>query len=174
MKMTCANPECVKTIHSLWQRLGLPGSGEIRQDKWFCSRKCYSSWLADQFIEDKRCGLKRTVRQVKLGMLLLKNNFITQEQLTLALEEKSRSGKRLGEILIQAGYITEEELKAVLSMQAGVAPILLDPQVKVKLKEEIPFKIINEFHVVVFDFDLESKTILSAVYDMDYLSSLEE
>jgi hypothetical protein len=80
----------------------------------------------------------------------------------------------LGEILIQAGYITEKELKAVLSMQAGVAPILLDPQVKAKLKDDIPFKMVNEFHMVVFDFDLESKTILIAVYDMDYLSCLEE
>jgi hypothetical protein len=174
VKVTCANPECVKTIHPLWAKLRLPGSGEKRQEQWFCSRKCSSNWLADQYIEDKRCGLKRTVRQVKLGMLLLKNNFINQEQLTLALEEKSRSTKRLGEILIQAGYVTERELNAVISMQAGVAPILLDPQTKVKLKEEIPFKIINEFHVVIFDFDLESKTILIALYDTDYLSCLEE
>jgi hypothetical protein len=174
MKITCANPECAKPVRTLSVKLGLPGAGEKKDNQWFCSNKCYGSYLAGQFVEDKRCGLKKPVRRVKLGMILVKNYFITQEQLTLALEEKSRSPKRLGEILVDAGHITEKELKAVLSMQAGVAPIILDPHAKIKLKDEIPFKMINEFHIVIFDFDLESKVILIAVYEMDYIACLQE
>ena len=174
MKITCANPECAKTVRTLSVKLGLPGAGEKKDNQWFCSNKCYRGYLADQLVEDKRCGLKKTLRRVKLGMVLVKNYFITKEQLTLALEEKSRSPKRLGEILVDAGHITEKELKAVLSMQAGVAPIILDPQTKIKLKDEIPFKMINEFHIVIIDFDLESKVILLAVYEMDYIACLQE
>ena len=174
MKITCANPECAKTVRTLSVKLGLPGGGEKKGNQWFCSDKCYRSYLADQYIEDKRSGLKKTVRQVKLGMILVKNHFITPKQLARALEEESRSPKRLGEILVDAGHITEKELKAVLSMQAGVAPVILESQTKIKLKDEIPFKIINEFHMVIFDFDLESKVILIAVYEMDYIACLQE
>ena len=174
MKIICANPECAKTIRTLSVKLGLPGAGEKRDDQWFCSDRCYRSYLADQYIEDKRCGLKKTIRQVKLGMILVKNHFITPKQLARALEEGSSSPKRLEEILVDAGHITEKELKAVLSMQAGVAPVILGPQTKIKLKDEIPFKMINEFHIVIFDFDLESKVILAAVYEMDYIACLQE
>ena len=174
MKIICANPECGKTIRTLYVKLGLPGAGEKRDGQWFCSDRCYRGYLADQYIEDKRCGLKKTIRQVKLGMILVKNHFITPKQLARALEEGSSSQKRLGEILVEAGHITGKELKAVLSMQAGVAPVILGPQTKIKLKDEIPFKMINEFHMVIFDFDLESKVILAAVYEMDYIACLQE
>jgi hypothetical protein len=174
MKIICANPECARTVRTLSIKLGLPGAGEKKDNQWFCSNKCYSSYLADQYILDKRCGLKKTLSKVKLGMLLVKNHFITQQQLIRALEKESRSPKRLGEILVDDGYITEQELKAVLSMQAGVAPIILTPQTKVKLKDEIPFKMINEFHMVIFDYDLESKVIQAAVYEMDYIACLLE
>jgi len=174
MKIICANPECAKTVHTLSAKLGLPGAGEKKDNQWFCSNKCYRGYLADQYIEDKRCGLKKPLSRMKLGMILVKNHFITPGQLALALEQKSRSSQRLGEILVEAGYITEKELKAVLSMQAGVAPIILDPQTKIKLKDEVPFKMIDEFHLAIFDFDLESKVILAAVYEMDYIACLQE
>jgi hypothetical protein len=174
MKIICANPECARTVRTLSVKLGLPGAGEKKDNQWFCSNKCYRSYLADQYIEDKRCGLKKTLSKVKLGVLLVKNHFITQKQLIRALEKESSSPKRLGEILVDAGYITEQELKAVLSMQAGVAPIILAPHTKVKLKEKIPFKMINEFHMVIFDYDLESKVIQAAVYEMDYIACLLE
>ena len=90
MKVTCANPECSKTIHTLAVKLGMPGTGEKKEGKWFCSNKCYSSYQADIFIEDKRCGLKKSIRRSKLGLLLLKNYFIDKEQLTLALEENGQ------------------------------------------------------------------------------------
>jgi hypothetical protein len=174
MKIICANPECARTVRTLSIKLGLPGAGEKKDNQWFCSNKCYSSYLADQYIEDKRCGLKKTLSKVKLGMLLVKNHFITKKQLIRALEKENSSPKRLGEILVDDGYITEKELKAVLSMQAGVAPIILAPQTKVQLKDEIPFKMIDEFHMVIFDYDLESKVIQAAVYEMDYIACLLE
>ncbi|UCH94557.1 MAG: hypothetical protein JSV88_30415 [Candidatus Aminicenantes bacterium] len=174
MKITCANPECIKTINTLAVKLRLPGCGEKKDDQWFCSHKCYSSVLADRIIEDRRCGFKKALPSVELGRLLVKNNFINQEQLTLALQQKLGSNKKLGEILVEAGYITGQELKAVLAMQAGMALIVLDPRLKVKLKDDIPFKLISEFPFVIFDCDIESRVILIALYDVDYLSYLEE
>lgn len=174
MKVACTNPGCHKHTHSLTIKLGVPGTGKMEKGKWFCSHRCYTIYLADQLITDKRSGLGRTVRRVKLGMLLVKNNLIDKEQLSAALAERSRSFKKLGEILVESGQITDRELKAVISLQTGAAPVDLAPGLKVKLKDEVPFKLINEFHFVVFDFDEESRIIMVALYDLDYISCLKE
>lgn len=176
MKINCANPGCTNTVGSLSVKLGFPGSGESRDGMWFCSHKCYSSFAADNYIEEKRCGMGKAVRRLKLGMLLLKNNFIEPEQLRTALQEKNAAGslKKLGEILVEAGHITQKELKSVLSMQAGVAPINLDTNLKIRLKDLLPLKIVETFHFVVFNLDEENKTLFIAVYDMDYITCLED
>lgn len=174
MKVACANPGCYKHTHSLTIKLGVPGTGKMQDGKWFCSQRCYTIFLADQLIMDKRSGLGRTLGRVKLGMLLVKNNLISEEQLSAALAERSRSYKKLGEILVESGQITERELRAVISLQTGASPVDLNPRLKVKLKDEIPFKLINEFHFIVFDFDEESRIIMVALYDMDYISCLKE
>ncbi|MCP5051072.1 MAG: hypothetical protein GY940_28165 [bacterium] len=174
MKFNCANPGCLKRAHSFTIKLKLPGSGLKKENQWFCGRRCYRNFIADQLIIDKRHGLKKTIRRVKLGLLLVKNNLIDNDQLTAALEEKSGSLKKIGEILVDSGKITTKELKAALSMQAGVAPINLDSTAKIKIKEEIPFKVIDEFHFVLFDCDHQDRVISVAVYNMDYISSLQE
>jgi hypothetical protein len=177
MKIPCTNPGCDKHTHALAVKLRMPGSGKKIDDRWFCSHRCYGIYLADRLIREKRRGLGGdggVAHRVKLGMLLLKNNLIRKEQLSAALEKGTRSSKKLGEILVDSGQVTEKELKAVLSQQAGVAPITLDPHLKVKLTDEIPFKLINEFHFVVFDHDEDSKVILIALYDADYISCLGE
>jgi hypothetical protein len=174
MKIQCANHGCPHTAHALTVKMGLPGHGEKQGDLWFCSRRCYKNFLADQMIADKRSGLEKTVRRVKLGLLLVKNNLINHEQLTTALAEKMGSLKKLGHILVDSGQLTEKELKAALSMQAGIAPINLDPHTKIKLKEEIPFKLVDEFHFVLFEFDEEDKTLIIALHNMDYIPVLED
>lgn len=174
MKLFCTNPGCEQSVHTYKLRFGLPGSGLKKDGQWFCSQKCFNHYISGQYIQDKRCGLKKRVRHIKLGMLLVKNNLIDAEKLSIALDEKSGSLKKLGEILVEHGHITEKELKSALSMQAGVAPINLDPHLKVKMKDEIPRKIIDEFQFVLFDKDEKSRVISMAVYDMDYLTCLED
>ena len=60
----------------------------------------------------------------RLGDLLVKNNLITKEQLTRALDEQKDSGGqlRLGTILIKDGVISEPDLTSYLSKQNGVPP----------------------------------------------------
>lgn len=174
MKYHCHNPGCPKTIHSFTLQLGVPGKGLRVGQEWYCSRRCYKNFLADHLIAEKRSGLRKSVRRVKLGLLLVKNNLISSEELTQAMEEKSGSSQKLGEILMASGKITETQLKAALSMQYGLAPISLPDNTVCKLKEDIPFKLIDEFHFVLFDFDEEAKTLSAAIYDLDYLSCLEE
>ncbi len=174
MKVECGNPNCSNTMHPVKLKLGIAGSGEKWNDLWFCSHKCYFDVRADLFIEAKRDGLKKLVRRVKLGLLLLKKNLIDKETLSMALEEQTRSRKRLGELLVEKEKITTRELKAVLALQAGVAPVSLDHGLVVKLKRDIPFKLIREFRFVCFKFDRVERTISVALYDIEMLPSLEE
>ena len=55
--------------------------------------------------------------KIKLGVLLLKNNLITENQLNDALEIQETTGQKLGEILIGKGFITEDDLKEFLKLQ---------------------------------------------------------
>jgi type IV pilus assembly protein PilB len=55
--------------------------------------------------------------KIKLGILLLKNNLITENQLDRALEIQKTTGQKLGEILINRHYITEEDLNEILDLQ---------------------------------------------------------
>jgi type IV pilus assembly protein PilB len=174
MRIECANPNCDNIAHPVKEKFGLSESGLKKRDRWFCSRKCYIDTRADVFIDAKKDGIKRTVRRVKIGLLLLKNNLIDKDTLGTALEEQQRSGKRLGELLVETGKITRKELKSVLSMQAGVAPVSLDPHLTVKLKDVISFKIVREFRFVCFKFDEQEKVISVALYDLELLSCLEE
>ncbi len=59
----------------------------------------------------------------RLGELLVKRNFITQEQLKRAQEEQKVKGGRLESNLIRLGYIKEDELLSFLSAQYRVPSI---------------------------------------------------
>lgn len=174
MKIHCGNPDCTKTVHAASVRLKLPGTGKMHGEKWFCGRRCFRNYIADQLIVDHRRGLKQSVNRLKLGLLLVKNKLLTNEQLTAALELKSGTLKKLGQVLLEQGQITEAELKAALSMQAGVAPISLDDNTRLRLMEEIPFKLIDEFRFAVIDYDEETRSINAVVCEIDAIAPLQE
>jgi MSHA biogenesis protein MshE len=54
-------------------------------------------------------------KKVRLGELLLEQKVISQEQLTAALAEQKRSGRKLGRVLTDLGYVREETLHEVLA-----------------------------------------------------------
>lgn len=61
------------------------------------------------------------MKNLPIGQLLLEKGFITDQQLTKALEfQKENKGKRLGDILIELGFITEENKLRVLSERLNV------------------------------------------------------
>ncbi|MES2663300.1 MAG: GspE/PulE family protein [Pseudomonadota bacterium] len=50
------------------------------------------------------------MKKRQFGELLVEKNFITQQQLQMALDEQAANGKRLGPTLIDLGFIDEETL----------------------------------------------------------------
>jgi polysaccharide biosynthesis transport protein len=53
----------------------------------------------------------------RLGTMLLRSGFITEDQLQEALERNERTGLPLGYILLNTGYITQDKLKGPLKLQ---------------------------------------------------------
>ena len=85
----------------------------------------------------------------QIGELLVKENFITPDQLELALKHQRQNGGRLGSILINLGFVEDDDITALLSKKYGVPSINLaffeiDPAV-IKL---IPIDVAQKYMVV--------------------------
>jgi MSHA biogenesis protein MshE len=78
--------------------------------------------------------------KIRLGEILIQQKLLSDEQLTKALEEQKRSGRKLGRVFIESGYITEEQIGGALARQLN-APYInlkqfdLKPDVAAKLPE---------------------------------------
>src|SRR5512137_474684 len=85
----------------------------------------------------------------QIGELLVKENFISAEQLEVALKHQRQNGGRLGSILINLGYVEDDDITSLLSRKYGVPSINLaffeiDPSV-IKL---IPVDVAQKYMVV--------------------------
>src|SRR6185503_9342264 len=62
---------------------------------------------------------------VKIGEMLLKAGYISQEQLNEALEHQKKNGGKIGYNLVKLGFVKEEDITQLLSEQYGVPSINL-------------------------------------------------
>ena len=59
-------------------------------------------------------------KKIRIGDLLIEHKIISQEQLSAALVEQKKSGRKLGRVLIENGFLSEEQLLTFLSRQLSV------------------------------------------------------
>ncbi len=81
-------------------------------------------------------------KKIRIGDLLIEQKIISQDQLTQALAEQKKSGRKLGRVLIENGFITEEQLLQFLSRQLNVPYVDLK---RYHIKPEV-VRIIPETH----------------------------
>ncbi len=108
----------------------------------------------------------------QIGELLVKENFITADQLEMALKQQRQNGGRLGSILINLGFVEDDDITSLLSRKYGVPSINLaffeiDPAV-IKL---IPVDVAQKYMVVPLSRVGSTLTVASAdptnVFAMD-------
>ena len=108
----------------------------------------------------------------QIGELLVKENFITADQLEVALKQQRESGGRLGSILINLGFVEDDDITSLLSKKYGVPSINLaffeiDPSV-IKL---IPIDVAQKYMIVPLSRVGSTLTVASAdptnVFAMD-------
>ena len=63
--------------------------------------------------------------KVRLGDLLVQQKLITQDQLTFALDQQKRSGRKLGRVLVDNAFVTEEHISEALAKQLNIPYINL-------------------------------------------------
>ncbi len=109
----------------------------------------------------------------KLGEMLLKEGVITPSQLEEALEYQRVHGGRLGSILIKLGFATEEQVTSILSRQYGYPYINLSKfEIPPKAKDWIPADIARKYLVV--PVDRAGSTLTVAMADPTNLYAIEE
>lgn len=78
-------------------------------------------------------------KPVRLGELLVKEGFISEEQLQIALKESSQAGLRLGEYLASQGLVSEQSVLKLVAKQLNISVYRSsDYEVDVTLKSLIP------------------------------------
>jgi MSHA biogenesis protein MshE len=93
-------------------------------------------------------------KKVRLGELLLENKLITADQLSAALVEQKRSGRKLGRVLTDLGFVREEALHTALAQHlhiqfVDVRQLQLDPAT-VRL---LPEALARRFRAMVLQAD---------------------
>ena len=78
--------------------------------------------------------------KIRLGELLVQNDLISADELTKALDEQKRTGKKLGRIFVDGGYVTETQISEALARQLKIQFIDLQqfntkPDIIAKLPE---------------------------------------
>ncbi|PWF47725.1 GspE/PulE family protein [Massilia glaciei] len=63
--------------------------------------------------------------KIRLGEILVQQRLLSEEQLTLALTDQKRSGRKLGRVFVEKGFVTEEQISGALARQLDIPYINL-------------------------------------------------
>ena len=87
-----------------------------------------------------------------LGQILIKRNFITQEQLKEALEVQKKEGGFIGEVLVKLGYVTEKNIVAALMVQCGFPYIAVNKyEIDPQTIQLVPEETARKHHIMPLD-----------------------
>jgi len=138
--MFCANTLCNKRKpEGLVGRLLTARQGFIRENKWFCSERCYSHVVLDQFYRSKTEGSDLhsstfPVTARALGSALLRMGKLDWFQLEEAMEARRSSGAPLAHFLLANGVVSRRDILEALGRHHKVPVVTvgakaLDPAI---------------------------------------------
>lgn len=111
----------------------------------------------------------------RLGEILVKNNLLSRDQLSRALEEQKLSGNqlRLGSILINLKLLSEEQLTSFLSKQYGVPSVnLADYEIDPSVIKIIPPDVVQKYQLL--PVNRAGATLIVAVSDPSNIFAIED
>ena len=117
-------------------------------------------------------------RRRKLGEALMEAGLLSQEQLTKALEECAKAGKRLGEYLVDQNLVSEHDIAWRLSHQLGFLYVdLTKEELSTDLPSAFPEALAKRYQAVPFKLEGKSLTVamvdpldFEAIRDMSFVS----
>lgn len=100
-------------------------------------------------------------RKVRLGEILVNSRLITEEQLTIALGEHRKAGKKLGEYLIEQNVVSEDDLVMALSQQMGLDTVdLANVTVDKAILDLVSIDIMKKYVVFPYSFREDNLSVL--------------
>src|SRR2546430_2220168 len=104
--------------------------------------------------------------RIRIGDLLVKAGVITDLQLKAALAEQGQWGGKLGDILVRMEFVTEEVLVRALSKQTGIPRAdLANVEADQDALARVPPDIAEEFGLVPIGLQDEGRTLIVAMSD---------
>ena len=122
---TCMNADCKTSWLRLWRRRTVPRF----EGQWACGADCMRVLIEEAVERELGDGAplepKKYQHRIPLGLLMLSQGLITNEQLRRALDSQREAGgkARIGAWLMRQCNLTEEQVTRALSMQWG-CPVL--------------------------------------------------
>jgi type IV pilus assembly protein PilB len=112
----------------------------------------------------------------RLGDMLIEAEFLNQEQLDRALEDKGRTGLKLGQFLIREGIVREEQIVDALGEQLGLQRYFPDKfPIDVGLTSVIPADVARKYEVAPLQRKAHVLMIAMAdPTDINALDAIEE
>ena len=120
MFATCMNQNCQTHWLRLWRRRQVPRM----EGQWACSAECMQSFVETavgrELGGDMPWGAQMHRHRMPLGLILLSQGWITEEQLRAALDAQRTVHKgRIGNWLMRQCNLPEERVTRALAMQWG-------------------------------------------------------
>ena len=111
--------------------------------------------------------------KVRIGNLLVQEKLISQEQLSLALEQQKRSGRKLGRVLIEMGFATEEGISETLAKQLKIPYLNLKHySINLQVARMLPENLARRFRALLLED--KGNTYLVAMADPADLFAYDE
>lgn len=109
----------------------------------------------------------------RLGELLVRNELISNKQLSDALADQKAHGGRLGSSLVRLGFVKEDALSAFLSKQYGVPSInLTEFEIDPDVIRQIPSEIAQKYHIV--PVNRAGSTLIVAMNDPSNIFAIDD
>jgi MSHA biogenesis protein MshE len=90
--------------------------------------------------------------KIRLGDVMVAQKVITAEQLSQALEQQKRSGRRLGRILVEGGMCSEEQIAAAVARQLGIPHVNLKfYNLNNEVVRRLPESLARRFRAILLD-----------------------
>jgi hypothetical protein len=103
--------------------------------------------------------------RIRLGDLLVKAGVITDAQLKASLAEQQQWGGKLGDILVRMEFVTEEVLVRALSKQTGIPRANLAGDGLPEALAKVPADVAEEFGVIPVGLQDDGRTLIVAMSD---------
>ncbi|HFE38160.1 MAG TPA: MSHA biogenesis protein MshE [Gammaproteobacteria bacterium] len=114
------------------------------------------------------------LKRIRLGDLMVEHKLISEGQLTAALAEQKKSGRKLGRTLIENGYVKEDDVLNLLSRQLDIPLVDLSKYAfKPEVVKKIPETAARRYRAIALDETPEGLLVGMAdptnIYDYDDL-----